>query len=54
MGYADKFEQWGIDEAFLDVSGRVNDFSEAEALARQIKQAILEKGKPDLLYRGWT
>jgi DNA polymerase IV (DinB-like DNA polymerase) len=41
--YADKFEQWGIDEAFLDVSGRVKDYAEAEALAKQIKREILEK-----------
>jgi DNA polymerase IV (DinB-like DNA polymerase) len=41
--YADKFEQWGIDEAFLDVTARVKDYAEAEALARQIKREILEK-----------
>jgi DNA polymerase IV (DinB-like DNA polymerase) len=41
-GYADKFEQWGIDEAFLDVSGRVSGFAEAEALAMKIKQEIKE------------
>ena len=41
--FADKFEQWGIDEAFLDVSSKVNDYVEAEALARQIKKAIEEK-----------
>jgi DNA polymerase IV (DinB-like DNA polymerase) len=41
--YADKFEQWGIDEAFLDVSSKVKDFAEAEALARQIKREIYEK-----------
>jgi DNA polymerase IV (archaeal DinB-like DNA polymerase) len=41
--YAGKFEQWGIDEAFLDVTGKVGDWSEAEALARQIKQKIKEK-----------
>jgi DNA polymerase IV (DinB-like DNA polymerase) len=41
--YADKFEQWGIDEAFLDVSAKVKDYAEAEALAKQIKQEILEK-----------
>jgi DNA polymerase IV (DinB-like DNA polymerase) len=42
-GYAGKFEQWGIDEAFLDVSDRVKDWAEAEALARQIKQEIKDK-----------
>jgi len=41
--YAGKFEQWGIDEAFLDVSGKVVDWSGAELLARQIKQEIKEK-----------
>jgi DNA polymerase IV (DinB-like DNA polymerase) len=41
--YADKFEQWGIDEAFLDVSSRVKDFSEAEAIAKQLKKEIFEK-----------
>ncbi len=41
--YAGKFEQWGIDEAFLDVSDKVKDFSEAEGLARQLKQEIKQK-----------
>jgi DNA polymerase IV (DinB-like DNA polymerase) len=41
--YAGKFEQWGIDEAFLDVTDRVKDWTEAEALARQIKGEIKEK-----------
>jgi DNA polymerase IV (DinB-like DNA polymerase) len=40
--YAGKFEQWGIDEAFLDVTDKVKDWTEAEALARQIKQEIKE------------
>ena len=40
--YANKFEQWGIDEAFLDVSSKVKDYTEAEALAMKIKQEILE------------
>jgi DNA polymerase IV (DinB-like DNA polymerase) len=43
--YADKFEQWGIDEAFLDVSAKVKDYTEAEALAKQIKREINEKEK---------
>jgi DNA polymerase IV (DinB-like DNA polymerase) len=43
--YADKFEQWGIDEAFLDVSSRVKNYSEAEALAQKIKREIREKEK---------
>ena len=41
--YADKFEQWGIDEAFLDISTRVKSYAEAEALAKQLKREIREK-----------
>jgi len=44
-GYSDKFEQWGIDEAFLDVTSNVKDYAEAEALARQIKKEIYEREK---------
>lgn len=40
--HADKFEQWGIDEAFLDVSSRVKSPEDAETLARQIKKEIYE------------
>jgi DNA polymerase IV (DinB-like DNA polymerase) len=40
--YADKFEQWGIDEAFLDVTSKAKDYAEAEALAKQIKGEIRE------------
>lgn len=43
--HAGKFEQWGIDEAFLDVTDKVKDYVEAEALARIIKKEILEKEK---------
>jgi DNA polymerase IV (DinB-like DNA polymerase) len=42
-GYSDKFEQWGIDEAFLDVSDRVNGFVEAEELARKLKKEIKDR-----------
>lgn len=38
--YADKFEQWGIDEAFLDVSSKAKNWNEAETLAKTIKQEI--------------
>ncbi len=44
-GYADKFEHWGIDEAFLDVSSCVKDYEEAAALAKNLKQEIFEKEK---------
>lgn len=43
--YADKFEQWGIDEAFLDLTSRVKDFTEAEKLAHQIKDKIHQTQK---------
>jgi DNA polymerase IV (DinB-like DNA polymerase) len=39
-GHADKFEQTGIDEAFLDVSGRAKSLEEAKDLARTIKKEI--------------
>jgi len=42
-GYADKFEQWGLDEAFLDATSQVNSFEEAENLAQKIKKEIHEK-----------
>jgi len=40
--YADKFEQMGFDEAFLDVSSR-GSFEEAKKLAREIKKEVYEK-----------
>ncbi len=40
--YADKFEQTSVDEAYLDVSNKVRDFEEAQALALAIKNEILE------------
>jgi DNA polymerase IV (archaeal DinB-like DNA polymerase) len=43
--HADKFEQWGIDEAFLDVTSKVNDYGSAEALARQIKDEIYTEAR---------
>jgi len=41
--HGDKFEQWGIDEAFLDVTSRTKNYDEAEVLARHIKREIIEK-----------
>ncbi len=43
--YGDKFEQWGIDEAFLDVSSRSKDYDEARTLAESLKQEIKDKQK---------
>ncbi|MGA2199066.1 MAG: DNA polymerase IV [Nitrososphaerales archaeon] len=39
-GFGDSFEQTGIDEAFLDVSGRASDAAEAEQLAQVVKQTV--------------
>jgi len=44
-GFADKFEQWGLDEAFLDVSLKVQNLEEAKQLAQEIKREIYEKEK---------
>ncbi|PVX27626.1 MAG: DNA polymerase IV [Candidatus Bathyarchaeum sp.] len=42
--YADKFEGWGFDEAFLDVTQRTKgDYQEAEKLAQKIKKHIHKK-----------
>lgn len=39
--HADKFEQGGIDEAYLDISSKVENFAEARDLARKIMDEIL-------------
>ncbi|HKZ92966.1 MAG TPA: DNA polymerase IV [Candidatus Bathyarchaeia archaeon] len=41
--FADKFESWGIDEAFLDVSSKVRNYEEAKQLALQIRKEIHER-----------
>jgi DNA polymerase IV (archaeal DinB-like DNA polymerase) len=41
--HADKFEQGGIDEAYLDISSRVKDFDEAWEYAKGIMEEVLEK-----------
>lgn len=42
--FADRFEQVGIDEAYLDVTERVQgDFDEASAFAQELKREIKEK-----------
>ena len=41
--YADKFEQWEFDEAFLDISSKARDFKKAKGIAQAIKQEILDK-----------
>ncbi len=41
--YSEKFESWGLDEAFLDVSSRVENIEQAKELATKIKKEIYEK-----------
>jgi DNA polymerase IV (DinB-like DNA polymerase) len=41
--HADRFEQGGIDEAYLDISNRVKDFDDARDLAKRIMQEVLDK-----------
>ena len=42
-GFADKFEQGSIDEAYLDVTSRARDEGSATRLAKEIKKTVLEK-----------
>jgi len=41
--HAGKFERWGLDEAFLDVTSKVQGFEEATKLAERIKREIYRK-----------
>ena len=41
--YTDKFESVSIDEAYLDISNIVNDYKEAEKIAKNIKRVIKRK-----------
>jgi nucleotidyltransferase/DNA polymerase involved in DNA repair len=36
--HADKFEQGGIDEAYLDISNRVKDFDEAREFSKRLME----------------
>ncbi len=38
--HADKLERWGLDEAFLDVTAKVHNFTDAARLAKKIKREI--------------
>jgi len=42
-GFADKFEQGSIDEAFLDVTSKAADQESAKKVAVQVKNAVREK-----------
>lgn len=41
--YSDHFEQWGIDEAFLDITSNVKHPNEAQATAYRMKKEILRR-----------
>jgi DNA polymerase IV (DinB-like DNA polymerase) len=41
--HADKFEQGGIDEAYLDISSQVKDFDEAKEFAKRLMEEVLDK-----------
>ncbi len=43
--HCDKFEQAGIDEAYLDISSRVKDFDEAKEFAEKLMKEVLNKEK---------
>lgn len=43
--HADRFEQGGIDEAYLDISSRVKDFDEAGEFAKGLMEEVLDKEK---------
>jgi DNA polymerase IV (archaeal DinB-like DNA polymerase) len=42
-GFADKFEQASIDEAYLDISSRGKDENSAVAIAEEVKKTVKEK-----------
>jgi len=41
--HAVRFEQWGIDEAFIELTGKVKDFDEAREKAERIKKEIRDE-----------
>ncbi len=41
--YGDHFEQWGIDEAFLDATSKVSRLDDAKEIACKVKEEILRK-----------
>jgi DNA polymerase IV (DinB-like DNA polymerase) len=43
--HADKFEQAGIDEAYLDISSRAKDFEEAADFAKKLMKDVLDEEK---------
>jgi len=43
--HADRFEKAGIDEAYLDISGRAKNFEEGADFARKLMKAVLDEEK---------
>jgi DNA polymerase IV (archaeal DinB-like DNA polymerase) len=43
--HADRFEQGGIYEAYLDISSRVKDFNDAKEFAEKLMEEVLDKEK---------
>ena len=43
--HADRFEQGGIDEAYLDISSRIKDFDDAGEFAKKLIEEVLHKEK---------
>lgn len=41
--YSDRVESFGIDEAWIDITSRVQNFNEAEKLAHEIRLRVLEE-----------
>ncbi|MFW9970436.1 MAG: DNA polymerase IV [Candidatus Odinarchaeota archaeon] len=41
--YSNDFQRVGADEAYLELTGKVNDFEEARRIAKEIQKEILEK-----------
>lgn len=42
-GYTDRVESFGIDEAWLDITGRVKNFEQAVAFAEMLRKQIVEE-----------
>jgi DNA polymerase IV (DinB-like DNA polymerase) len=41
--HADRFEQGGIDEAYLDISNRVKDFDESQEFGRHLMEEVMDR-----------
>lgn len=41
--YSDQIEAFGLDENWIDITGRTRDFSEAEAMAEEIRHRVKEE-----------